>query len=101
MYEDARNLVYFQNFNKEASHLWYRITTRPWKQLRSERKAAWVCLTNPVERYAYLVPVADIKERVHRSGWSRDYLEVNVDPASSRWTELDWDLSEYRRSFAV
>ena len=97
MYEDGDRLVYFQNFSKEANHLWYRITKNPWKDLRSGRKTSFVCFTNPVERYVYLIPVADIKERVQRAGWSRDYLEVNIDPASSRWTELDWDLSGYRK----
>ena len=99
MYEDAERLVYFQNFSKEAAHLWYRITANPWKELKSSRKNAWICFTNPVERYAYLIPVADIKERAHHSGWSRDYLEVNVDPGSSRWTELNWDVSEFRKLF--
>jgi hypothetical protein len=28
------------------------------------------------------------------------YLEVNIDPASARWTELDWDLTQYRRAYA-
>ena len=99
MYEDSDRLVYFQNFSKEADHLWYRITANPWKELRSSRKPSFVCFTNPVERYAYVIPVADIKEQVQRARWSRDYLEVNIDPGTSRWTELNWDLSKYRKAF--
>jgi len=99
MFQDGDRLIYFQNFNKAAAHLWFRITPRPWKSLRAKAKSAWVCFTNPAERYAYLIPVADVIERVHRSGWSRDYLEVNIDPGSSQWTELNWDLSEYRKLF--
>jgi hypothetical protein len=99
MYQDADRLIYFQNFNKAADHLWFRIASKPWKRLRQNGKNAWICFTNPAERYAYLLPVADIIERVHRSGWSRDYLEVNIDPGSSNWTELKWDLSDYRKVY--
>lgn len=104
MYESVHDLhpdqlIYFQNFNKAADHLWFRVTANPWKRLRSTKKHAWICFTNPTERYAYLIPVADVIERVHRSGWSKDYLEVNIDPGNSRWTELNWDLSEYRKLF--
>lgn len=96
MFEDADSVVYFQNFSKETDHLWYRVTAKPWKDLRASRKSAWICFTNPVEGYAYVLPVADIMERVHKSGWSRNFLEVNLDPATSRWHELNWDVSDYR-----
>jgi len=97
MFESEADLVYFQNFNKESDHLWYRITDSPWKDLRSSGKAAWVAFTNPAEHFAFLVPVTDIEDRCQRAAWTRTYLEVNIDPATSRWTELDWDLSKYRK----
>jgi len=97
MFESDDSVVYFQNFNKETDHLWYRVTEQPWRYLTTTRKRAWVCFTNPVERFAYVVPVEDIEKQVQRANWDRPYLEVNIDPASSRWTELDWNLDGYRR----
>lgn len=97
MFESGDAIVYFQNFNKETDHLWYRVTEQPWRYLSSTRKRAWVCFTNPAERFAYVVPVKDIEKQAQRAKWDRPYLEVNIDPATSRWTELDWSLEPYRR----
>lgn len=99
MFESSDALVYFQNFNKETDHLWYRITENPWRALTSSRKAAWVCLTNPAERFAYAIPVSAIQSHVARSKWTRPFLEINIDPATSRWTEFDWRLDEYFERF--
>jgi hypothetical protein len=99
MFESEDALVYFQNFNKESDHLWYRVTEQPWKELSSSGKAAWLCLTNPAERFVYVLPVKDIQTRIEGARWSRPYLEVNVDPSSSRWSELDWRLDDYRKQF--
>ena len=99
MFQGEDRLVYFQNYNKETDHLWYRVTKDPWKLLKANGRNAWICFTNPAERYAYLIPVADVIAKVHRAGWSRDYLEVNIDPGTSRWTELNWDLSDYRKVY--
>src|SRR5438445_50980 len=84
MFESEADLVYFQNFNKESDHLWYRITDSPWKDLRSSRKAAWVALTNPTEGFAFVIPAKDIQDRCQRQGWTRAYLEVNIDPETAR-----------------
>ena len=54
MFESQDSLVYFQNFNKQSDHLWYRINEKPWKELRASRKVAWVVLTNPAERFGLL-----------------------------------------------
>lgn len=97
MFESDGRLIYAQNFNKESDHLWYRVTENPWKELRTTRKEGWLCLTNPAEAFSYLIPIADVKDRVAKHGWIRPYLEVNIDPATSRWSELDWDLSPYRK----
>lgn len=99
MFERTDTLVYCQNFNKSGSHLWYRVTDNPWKELRTSTKEAWVAFTNPTDGFAYLIPVADIKEQVERAGWSRTYLEVNIDPSSERWTEFNWSISKYRREY--
>lgn len=98
MFESEGGLVYFQNFNKESDHLWYRVTPNPWKDLRESLKPAWIVLTNPVERFGYSIPVADLNERIKHAGWSRNYLEINIDPSNSRWSELDWTLMDYRKS---
>jgi len=98
MFESQDSLVYFQNFNKQSDHLWYRINEKPWKELRASRKVAWVVLTNPAERFGFALPVADLKDRIQRANWSRSYLEINIDPSASRWSELDWNLTKYRKT---
>jgi len=95
MFESTDALVYFQNFNKESDHLWYRITENPWRELQASTTSAWICLSNPAERFAYVLPIAEIQRHVERARWARPYLEVNIDPATSRWTELDWHLDEF------
>ena len=64
MFESPKVLVYFQNFDKETDHLWYRITENPWRMLTSSKNEAWVCLTNPAARFAYIIPVEAIQSRV-------------------------------------
>jgi len=97
MFESAESVVYIQNFNKASDHLWYRVTEQPWGDLTSETKSAWICFTNPAERFAYVIPVKDVEKQVQSAAWNRPYLEVNIDPSNSRWTELDWNLEQYRR----
>lgn len=98
MFESQEALIYFQNFNKESDHLWYRVNEKPWIELCNSRKAAWVVLTNPAERFGFALPVSDIKDRIQRAEWSRSYLEINIDPSASRWSELDWILTSYRKT---
>ena len=98
MFESNDALVYFQNFNKRSDHLWYRVTANPWQELLTSQKKAWVVFTNPAEGFAFAIPVADIIERSRGRGWTRDYLEVNIDPGTCRWSELDWDLTSYRKT---
>ena len=99
MFESTDRLVYFQNFNQCSSHLWYRITERPWRDLQSSQKNAILCFTNPADRFAYVIPVRDVLERVARAGWNRNYLEVNIDPVASRWVELDWKIGQYLKQY--
>lgn len=100
MFEGARHIVYFQNFDKAGtSNLWYRVKASALGSLRTSTKRAFIIFTNPAERLAYVIPVPDIDGRVARVGWKREDLEVNIDPASDRWRELDWDVSEYLRRY--
>ena len=95
MFESSDKLVYVQNFNKKSEHLWYRVTENPWNQMQSGKKDRWLCFTNPAERYAYIIPVSDVQTQLKRSAWNRSYLEVNIDPATHRWIELDWNIAKY------
>ena len=100
MYQNATDIVYFQNFNKPGSDkLWYRIKRRPLGELQADHRGAHIVFTNPAEAIAYLVPVPDILDGMKKAGWDRDDLEVNIDPATSRWRQLDWDLSRYLRRY--
>jgi len=99
MFESPDHLVYIQNFNKQSMHLWYRVTEKPWRELQQSKKQAWLCFTNPTERYAYVIPVAEVLRRVSRARWSRVYLEVNIDPVASRWVELDWKIDDYLKHY--
>lgn len=100
MFESDQRLVYFQNFNASAtSNLWFRLNARPMQVLRSSRKTAFVCLTNPADRYAFLVPLADIDAHAKANNWSRPELEVNIDPSTFRWREFNWNLTKYRKCY--
>ena len=99
MFESKDKLVYVQNFNKRSERLWYRVTEKPWKELQSIKKEGWVCFTNPAQRYAYVIPAADIQIKLKASPWKRSYLEVNIDPASHRWVELEWNIQKYLKIF--
>jgi hypothetical protein len=96
MFINGDALIYVQNFDKRADHLWYRVNAKPWLDLQEFSKAAWVCFTNPPTKIAYKIPVKAIIDRARASGWERDYLEVNIDPNVSRWIELDWKIENYR-----
>jgi len=100
MFESDLRLVYFQNFNKAGtSNLWFRLNPKPMQALRSSRKPSFVIFTNPADRYAFVLPLTDLDARVHKHGWTRPELEVNIDPATLRWREFDWDLSPYRKQY--
>jgi hypothetical protein len=99
MFESPEHLVYVQNFSKRSDHLWYRITENPWRELQTSKKTTWLCFTNPVERYAYVIPVNDVIKRCSTQTWSRNYLEVNIDAVASRWVELDWKIEGYLKQY--
>jgi hypothetical protein len=96
MFESENYLVYFQNFNKaETVNLWYRLSEGSLDTLRKTAKSAMVCLTNPAANVVYEIPMRDIDIQVSKAKWEKVFLEVNIDPASSRWRELDWDIEKY------
>ncbi len=99
MFESDNSLIYFQNFNQPSATLWYRITNKPLKVLRESEKKCFICLTNPAEGVAYLIPLEDIESKLVSSNWNRDYLEINIDHLSNKWKELDWNIKQYLKSF--
>ncbi len=104
MFESAKDLVYFQNYNKEADkRLWYRLSQEPWQYLTSSQKDAWLCLTYPLGRYAYIIPVKVINSKVREHKWEEKDLEISIYPlsprTSTRWHELNWDIETYRYEF--
>ena len=98
MFESADTLVYVQNFNKKSDHLWYRINKKPLLELQNRNKKSWLCFTNPAENYAFVIPVEDVQRRIEQTGYKRDYLEVNINPAERRWAELEWKIESYFKS---
>lgn len=96
MFESASTLVYFQNYNKSDSVLWYRIKERPRQILTTTKKDPWLVFTNPSERSAFVLPVVEVEAAAKRSNWDRDYFEVHIDTRDNRWSELDWDLSKFK-----
>lgn len=96
MLESEKHLVYFQNFNKSGTdNLWYRLSESSLRALRTTNKIALVCFTNPSENVIIEVPMKEIDIQVGRSSWKKEFLEVNIDPTSFRWRELDWSLRHY------
>jgi negative regulator of replication initiation len=97
MFESDSRLIYFQNFSKaETMNLWYRLTEGALKTLKKSDKAVYVCFTNPVANIIYEIPMTDISNQLIKVKWTKKFLEVNIDPANSRWRELDWNIEKYQ-----
>jgi hypothetical protein len=100
MFDSDTQRVYFQNFNQPSgNNLWYRLSPSALSKLQEHGRAQFVCLTNPAERFAYVLPFEEIQKRLKQQSWDRDSLEVNIDPSTSRWRELSWNLDPYREIF--
>lgn len=99
MYESADKLIYLQNFDKSSGKLWYRINKNQYDLLKKASKKAYLGLTNPADKFAFIFPIKDIEQRVKEVKWTRDYIEANIDYASSRWVELDWRIEKYLRRY--
>lgn len=96
MFESENHLVYFRNFNKAGtSNLWYRLSEGSLSALRNTEKVALVCFTNPAEKFVFEIPMKDIDSQVTKANWKKDFIEVNIDPANSRWRDLDWKIERY------
>jgi hypothetical protein len=97
MFESNEQVVYFQNFNaSDTVNLWYRLKKEPLDVLRSSKKEAYVCLTNPAEGYGFRIPLTEIVKKIREARWDREDLEVNIDPYDSKWRELSWNIEKYK-----
>tara|TARA_B100001123_G_scaffold243327_2_gene272041 strand:- start:258 stop:908 length:651 start_codon:yes stop_codon:yes gene_type:complete len=97
MRESDSQIVYFQNFNKEGSpNLWYRLNYAALETLRESPKEGFVCLTNPAERLAYILPLQALQSRLERKyPYLMDGdLEVNIDHVNGVWRELEWKIDD-------
>jgi hypothetical protein len=99
MYESDSTLIYFQNFNQENATLWYRINEKPFRVLMASNKKCFICLTNPAESIAYVIPIDAIEKQMTLSNWERNYLEVNIDNISRKWKELDWNIKQFLKKY--
>lgn len=96
MFESQTHLVYFQNFNKfGTNNLWYRLSEGALNVLRETKKIALVCFTNPSENLVFEIPIRDIDLQAGKANWKKEFFEVNIDPANSRWRALNWDIDKY------
>ena len=97
MRESDSQIVYFQNFNKAGSpNLWYRLNYAAMETLRESPREGFVCLTNPAERLAYILPLQALQSRLERKyPYLMDGdLEVNIDHANGVWRELEWKIDD-------
>jgi hypothetical protein len=99
MFESANLLIYFQNFNQKSTTLWYRINEKPLRVLKDYSKKCFLCLTNPAESIAYLIPLEEVEKQVVSSNYGRDYLEINIDHVSRKWKELDWNIKQFLETY--
>ena len=103
MFESKTQLVYFQNYNEESTHLWYRLSKKPRQILTETQKQAWLCLTHPVGKYVYIIPVKEIEEKIRQYEWKEDDIEISIYPLiprnETRWNEFKWNIDGYRHDF--
>jgi len=99
MFESANLLIYFQNFNQKSTTLWYRINEKSLRVLKDSSKKCFLCLTNPAESIAYLIPLEEVEKQVVSSNYERDYLEINIDHVSRKWKELDWNIKQFLETY--
>jgi len=86
--------VYFQNFNEPTNNLWYRLRSNALEKLKNKNESELV-LTYPVDRVFYTIKVSDLLEKLDQNNWTRDDIEVNIDPDQDYWRELNWRLPRF------
>lgn len=101
MFESDQRLLYFLNFNKPgATNLWYKVPSTALRALIEATKPAHIVFTNPAERVAWIVPVADLRTRYEDVTGARlgdADVDLNVDVRGDRLRELEWSIEDHRR----
>jgi hypothetical protein len=83
-------LVYFQNFSKPTNNLWYRLKSSALEELKN--KNSEIVFTYSVDGIFYPIKVSDLQQKLEINNWSREDIEVNIDPDNDYWRELNWRL---------
>ena len=83
-------LVYFQNFSKPTNKLWYRLKSSAIEKLKN--KNSEIVFTYSVDGIYYPISVSELQQKLEKNNWSREDVEVNIDPDSDYWRELNWRL---------
>lgn len=86
-------LVYFQNFSKPTNNLWYRLKSSAIEKLKN--KNSEIVFTYSVDGIFYPINVSELQQKLEKNNWSRDDIEVNIDPDSDYWRELNWRLDRH------
>lgn len=87
------NLVYFQNFSKPTNNLWYRLKSSAIEELKN--KNSEIVFTYSVDGIFYPINVSELQQKLEKSNWSREDIEVNIDPDNDYWRELNWRLERH------
>jgi hypothetical protein len=86
-------LVYFQNFSKPTNNLWYRLKSSAIEELKSNN--AEIIFTYSVDGIYYPINVSELNTKLEKNNWSREDVEVNIDPDNDYWRELNWRLERH------
>jgi hypothetical protein len=48
-----------------------------------------------VDGIYYPIDVSELQQKLDKNNWSREDVEVNIDPDSDYWRELNWRLDRH------
>lgn len=86
-------LVYFQNFSKPTNNLWYRLKSSAIEELKN--KHSEIVFTYSVDGIYFPINVSELQQKLDKNNWSREDIEVNIDPDTDHWRELNWRLDRH------
>lgn len=85
--------VYFQNFSKPTNNLWYRLKSSAIEELKD--KNSEIIFTYSVDGIYYPINISELQAKLDEINWSREDVEVNIDPDNDYWRELNWRLDRH------
>jgi len=86
-------VVYFQNFSKPTNNLWYRLKSSAIEDLKN--KNSEIVFTYSVDGIFYPIKFSELQKKLEKNNWRREDIEVNIDPDSDYWRELNWRLARH------